>query len=219
MTDRTGDADSLPAPALGSYGFGDAFDTLSSRTHIENTIQDLTARPSREPDSQTHRHGVRQRVRSRGAREAPHQRTSGSMRHAPAQRSRTDLSGFLTDEENENFRAALARRPLAKASAFIAALDNLRKVEAVRVREIGSTENPVVPLRLTAGSSCSSEGVTDMRYIYAALAIVISSAATAAAPGGPPSHGADDKQLDSSHAAAARIPGQRRRRACPHADL
>ncbi len=124
----------FPSPQFG-YGFGDAFGTLSSRTHIENTIQDLRLSPDANE--------VAKRI---GAAFADELEATADIRLDDARRSALAdrLSGFLTDEENENFRAALARRPLAKAPSFEAALENLRKAEAGRVREIGFTENPVV---------------------------------------------------------------------------
>jgi hypothetical protein len=60
------------------------------------------------------------------------------------------LSGLLTDEERENFSAALARRPLVKGFGATGdvhvvlrqAVTQLRKSQPV-VREIGFTSGPV----------------------------------------------------------------------------
>ena len=131
----------FPSPQFG-YGFGDAFGTLSSRTHIENTIQDLRLAPDANEAAKRIGAAFADELEAE-ALAKPHTadiRLDDARRAALADR----LSGVLSDEENENFRAALARRPLAKAPSFEAALENLRKAEAGRVREIGFTENPVV---------------------------------------------------------------------------
>ena len=114
------------SPTFGSYGFGDT-GTLSSRTHIENTIEDLRL----EPDANE----AAKRIAAAFADEldaADLGRLPGDIGLDEARRAvlADRLSSLLTDEENQNFRAALARRPLVKAGVQV-----MRALEALRLEK------------------------------------------------------------------------------------
>jgi len=107
----------FPSPQFGGYGFGDT-GTLSSRTHIENTIEDLRLEPAA--------HEAAKRIGAAFADELEaldlgKLKLSGDSRLGEARQAvlADRLSSVLTDEENQNFRAALARRPLVKAGVQV----------------------------------------------------------------------------------------------------
>lgn len=110
-------------PESATYVFGDPFGTFSSRTHIDNTIEDLKLEPEAT--------AAAKRVASAFADEleAKALALDEARRAALAER----LKSILTDEENENFRAALARRPLTKAPGLAEALESLRRADGVPV--------------------------------------------------------------------------------------
>lgn len=96
----------------GIYGFGDTSGTLSSRVHILNSIDDLRLAPQTAEE----------------AKRIALAQSDDFERLAPADgRPLTDerravlidrLSGVLTEEERDNLNAALARRPLVKATGL-----------------------------------------------------------------------------------------------------
>ncbi len=97
----------------GSYGFDDSV-VQSSRTHIENSIDDLRLAPRTTQEAK--------RLASAFADEfegqpLTNQQLDGARRSALVAR----LSGVLTEEESDNLRAALARRPLVKRPVALAA--------------------------------------------------------------------------------------------------
>ncbi len=107
------------------YGFGDAFGTLSSRTHIENSIDDLRLAPQTAAEAK--RIALAQAdefERSAGA--------DGGQRLTDERRAVlvAGLSDVLTEEERDDLNAALARRPLVKAvDRVAAALEQLSSKE------------------------------------------------------------------------------------------
>lgn len=119
------------SPQFGSYGFGDS-GTLSSRTHIENTIEDLRLEPGANEAAKRIGAAFADELEAEVATFPARTRLDEARRAALADR----LSSVLTAEENENFRAALARRPLVKAGgAAAASLEILRALEAVRLKK------------------------------------------------------------------------------------
>jgi len=121
----------FPSPQFGSYGFGDT-GTFSSRTHIENTIEDLRLAPDANEAAKRIGAAFADELEAKGAAVGTvtaHTRLDEARQAALADR----LSSLLTVEENENFRAALARRPLVKAGGAAASLEILRALETLRL--------------------------------------------------------------------------------------
>lgn len=116
----------FPSPQVGGYGFGDT-GTLSSRTHIENTIEDLRLEPAANVAAKRIGAAFADELEALDLGKLPGDSRLGEARQAVlADR----LSSVLTDEENQNFRAALARRPLVKAGVQVMmALEVLRQQE------------------------------------------------------------------------------------------
>lgn len=119
------------SPQPGIYGFGDAFGTLSSRTHIENSIDDLRLASPAASEAK--------RVASEFAdvmEGAAHAEPGKVPQLDDARRAElvARLRGLLTEEEADNLRAALARRPLVKRdnSLLVRTLPAPRKIETVK---------------------------------------------------------------------------------------
>ena len=128
------------SPQFGSYGFGDT-GTLSSRTHIENTIEDLRL----ETDVNKAAKGIGgafadelEAEAATGGTITAHARLDEARRAALADR----LSSVLSAEENENFRAALARRPLVREGAAAASRRLQMSLEALAEKAISVTSPP-----------------------------------------------------------------------------
>jgi hypothetical protein len=121
------------SPQFGSYGFGDIFG-LSSRTHIENSIDDLRLAPQAAAEAK--RIALAQVDEyERTAKAGTEHRLTDERRAALVDR----LSGVLTDEERDNLNAALARRPLVKGPDVTALVETLKAAAQER------TITPVVP--------------------------------------------------------------------------
>ena len=121
------------SPQFGSYGFGDIFG-LSSRTHIENSIDDLRLAPHAAAEAK--RIALAQVDEyERTAKAGTEHRLTDERRAALVDR----LSGVLTDEERDNLNAALARRPLVKGP------DVTALVKTLKAAAQEPTITPVVP--------------------------------------------------------------------------
>jgi len=100
------------SPQFGSYGFGDVFG-LSSRTHIENSIDDLRLAPQTALEAK--------RISLAQADEFDRLAPGFGRQPLTDERRATliaRLSSVLTEEERDNLNAALARRPLVKATGL-----------------------------------------------------------------------------------------------------
>jgi len=111
------------SPQFGSYGFGDIFG-LSSRTHIENSIDDLRLAPQAAADAK--RIALAQVDEyERTAAGNTEQRLTDERRAALIDR----LSSVLTNEERDNLNAALARRPLVKGPDITVLLETVKAAQ------------------------------------------------------------------------------------------
>ena len=116
------------------YGFFDTFGTLSSRTHIENSIDDLRLAPRIADEAKRIAFAQADEFeRSAGA--------DGGQRLTDERRAIliARLSSVLTEEERDDLNAALARRPLVKAPSVTEALEKLRLVDAVNAEALTKT--------------------------------------------------------------------------------
>ena len=127
------------SPHFGSYGFGDT-GTLSSRTHIENTIEDLRLEPPANEAAKRIASAFADELEARAPAETfmADTRLDEARRAALADR----LSSVLTAEETENFRAALARRPLVKAGIHLELVKALEARHHEKLNTAGSTRPP-----------------------------------------------------------------------------
>ena len=120
------------SPQFGTYGFGDMFGTLSSRTHIENSIDDLRLAP--------HTAAEAKRIALAQADESEPAARAGAGQILIDERRANliaRLSGVLTEEERGNLSAALARRPLIKRPG-LAGLVQTVKVQGASINTASS---------------------------------------------------------------------------------
>lgn len=98
----------FPSPQFGIYGFGD-LGTLSSRTHIENSIEDLRLAPQRAEEAKrialAQADELEPAARAVAGQPLTDERRAGLIAR---------LGSVLSEEERDNLNAALARRPLIK---------------------------------------------------------------------------------------------------------
>jgi len=111
------------SPQFGSYGFGDIFG-LSSRIHIENSIDDLRLAPQAAAEAKRIAFAQVDEY-ERAAKGGTEQRLTDERRAALVDR----LSDVLTDEERDNLNAALARRPLVKGPDVAALLETVKAAQ------------------------------------------------------------------------------------------
>lgn len=104
----------FPSPQFGSYGFGD-LGTLSSRTHIENSIEDLRLAPQTAEEAKRIALAPVDELEPQ-ARAAAGQPLTDERRASLIAR----LGSVLSEEERDNLNAALARRPLIKRQGLTA---------------------------------------------------------------------------------------------------
>ena len=107
------------SPQFGSYGFGDIFG-LSSRIHIENSIDDLRLAPQAAAEAKrialAQVDEFERAAPGHGAQSLTEERRAVLIDR---------LRSVLTDEERDNLNAALARRPLVKGPDAAALLNTV----------------------------------------------------------------------------------------------
>jgi hypothetical protein len=120
------------------YGFGDVFGTLSSRTHIENSIDDLRLAPQTADEAK--------RIAFAQVEEFERSAGSDGGRLTDERRARliARLGDVLTEEERDDLNAALARRPLVKRPAGINVLELLAEKQSSAESAGGGTAAAIV---------------------------------------------------------------------------
>ena len=115
----------FPSPQFGAYGFGD-LGTFSSRTHIENSIEDLRLAPQTAEEAK--RIALAQVDEFEpAARAVAGQPLTDEGRAALI----TRLGSVLSEEERDNLSAALARRPLIKRQGLTALIKTVNPQGAI----------------------------------------------------------------------------------------
>jgi len=124
MAERPAPQNAVRGFQPGHYGFGDE-SGLSSRLHIEGALDDLKlASPAKEKAAAivtAFVSDLEQRVMKDLRKDMDGQRFRNRLRPGDAERSELldQLTDILTDEERDDFRAALERRPVVKAGGVM----------------------------------------------------------------------------------------------------
>jgi len=124
MTERPAPQIAVRGFQAGHYGFGDE-SGVSSRLHIGGALEDLKlASPAREKAAaivMAFVSALEKKARTDLLKDMDGQRFRNRLRPGDAERSELldQLKGILSDEERDDFRAALERRPVAKAGGVV----------------------------------------------------------------------------------------------------